>query len=641
MVSFDKLRLGLIAFDPGLVRLRAAVRVLVTVIAVCSALLLLHRWQPMPAAAYAMAMITALQGAVAIKDATVGARALSRVYAATCGFAVIAAISVLDHSLPLMNLLLLIVIFLAVYARRFGARWQGVGVFAFMCGVVGAFLKAPDTQLGDIAIALVLSGVIAHLVRNFIMPERPMRDFQQMLAAAVALSRKLHETIDQKSAGRWTPAERRRALATERQARDLILLCESYLPPGQAKAPEDVFAAMATRLFDLHLAMESALAAALRTTDDGPSDTADIARKSALFQEAGDSVTAMAARMPTAFPATQGPDAGKPVTVFPTAGAWLTDTVFRQAVQVTLASAIAMVGGLALSQERWFWAVMTAFLIFTNTQSRGDVAVKGLNRALGTAVGICFGIALATLVNGRLDWSLPLIAVSVFAAFYLSALSYSAMTFFITITISLVYGLIEIFTPGLLVLRLEETAIGAMAGIFVSLAVLPLSTGRQISQATDGFMKALQALVDVFIARRDASDAGGLMPAAAAVEKARATIVTAADPMLSPWTLGLAQAGTRRVLARTAKLAHAGRLLARHYTDTPPTEGDLARLQGIRAELEDLAANGRDMSGRSRVADMARLPDAPVAAEPEADVAYELDLMAYILHQAQPANQER
>ncbi|MFY0573913.1 hypothetical protein ACN28S_05675 [Cystobacter fuscus] len=43
----------------------------------------------------------------------------------------------------------------------------------------------------------------------------------------------------------------------------------------------------------------------------------------------------------------------------------------RQAIQVTVASVIAMAVGYAVSAERWYWAVITAFVIFTRTRSRG------------------------------------------------------------------------------------------------------------------------------------------------------------------------------------------------------------------------------------------------------------------------------
>ncbi|KAA0969065.1 hypothetical protein FPY71_16100 [Aureimonas fodinaquatilis] len=635
------LRLNLLGSDPGMVRLRTACRVLMTVVAVCSALFLLHYWYPMPAAAYAMAMITALQGAVAIKDTTAEARAVTRLYAALSAFTAIAAMSLVEHSLLYVNILLLIVIFLAVYARRFGTRWQGVGLFTFMCSVVGAFVKAPDTDLGDIAIALTLSGVIAHFVRNFVMPERPAHDFRIILDIAVSLSRKLHHTIEQKSTSKWTHVEVQQVLMLEHRARDAILLCESYLPLDAAASSHSELSTMAVQLFDLHLALESAVATALHFNGQNDAETSrNLGRTLETLADSLSSVEQAATRMPATFPAISATSASGKITFFPASGGWLKDSVFRQAVQVTFASAIAMAGGLALSPDRWFWAVMTAFLIFTNTQSRGDVAVKGLNRALGTGLGICVGIGLAVLVHGQIEWTLPLVAISIFAAFYLISISYSAMTFFITITLCLVYGLIGEFTPELLVLRLEETAIGAAAGIFVSLAVLPLGTSQQSSSAIEHFLKSLDQLMQAIIASQGQAERTAIMAAANALDKSRADILTAIGSMRSVWNLGMAQAGTRRILGRSYTLAHSARLLARHFRDSPPSDQDIIRLQAIRTALANLATNGQNMAGRSRVADIARLDQLPFDTQSDQAVANAFDLITHVLVQMQPANQE-
>ena len=51
----------------------------------------------------------------------------------------------------------------------------------------------------------------------------------------------------------------------------------------------------------------------------------------------------------------------------------LADPALKAAIQITLASGIAMVFGLMLSRERWFWAVLAAFLVFTNTRSQAEI----------------------------------------------------------------------------------------------------------------------------------------------------------------------------------------------------------------------------------------------------------------------------
>ena len=61
-------------------------------------------------------------------------------------------------------------------------------MFTFMCVVVGAFLKPQEIDLKSIALAFILSGTIAHLVRNFVLPERPAVDCNRALQAALRLS---------------------------------------------------------------------------------------------------------------------------------------------------------------------------------------------------------------------------------------------------------------------------------------------------------------------------------------------------------------------------------------------------------------------------------------------------------------------
>lgn len=627
--------------DPSFARLRMASRALLTTGLVCLALVLLHSWLPMSAAAYSIAMITAIQGVAAVKETTAAARAVTRIYSAISGFCVIAALTLIDHSLLLVNALLLVVIFIAAYARRFSVRWQAVGMFAFMCAVVGAFLKPHEIDLRSIAVAFVLSGVIAHLVRNFVLPERPDIDCRRALKAACVLIDRLSNEIVTQARSSWTEAGRRQATKLERKARDAILLCESYLPLAPSGTFADEHAAfLAMRLFDLQLAMESALSAALSPDEiRSGSLSPALQAKLEILENAKDSANrAMATTQAKSFSIATASD--KKAGLFPHHGEWLSDLAVRQAFQVTVASAIAMAGGLVLSPERWFWAVLTAFLIFSNTRSRGDLFVRALNRAFGTAAGICVGIGLATLLSGEVYSSVILAAVSIFAAFYLGSLSYGAMTLFITIAIALIYGLIGVFTPGLLVLRLEETMVGVAAGVFVSLFVLPVSTATQTGEAMNRFLHALDAFLEAVVTKVENAGRADLAVTIHAVDTAQADVLAAVGPMQSSWAFGMAQERPRRASIRVSALVHEAHILAREFTDTAPDASETQQLRAIRSQLADLSAGNCDMFGRSRIADMARLPVQEAAGTSNKPLEYALSIMAHILHQADKRNQE-
>lgn len=635
--SLEKFDQNFLLSDPGFVRLRMGCRALLTIMLVCLALLAIHHWYMMPAAAYAIAMITAIQGIAAIKDATPKARAVTRVYAAISGFCVLAALTLVEHSPLQISMLLLVIIFLAVYARRFSTRWQAVGMFAFMCVVVGAFLKPTEIELDALALSLFLSGLIAHVVRNFVLPERPDVDCRRAMHAASILIDKLSSKISANARSGWSAADQNEALRLERRARDALLLCENYLPVSSAGSFADGAAEiLAVRLFDLHLAMESALSKALAPAERKSGLTAALQEKLDILKEAQKNANAAIATTPAAsFSATIYSD--KKVTLFPNSGEWFSDKTVRQAFQVTIASGIAMFAGLALSQERWFWAVLTAFLIFSNTQSRGDLAIRALNRAFGTAVGIIVGIGLATLVHGELYPTIILASISIFTAFYFAALYYSVMTFFITITIALVYGLIGVFTPELLVLRLEETMIGVAAGIFVSLFVLPIGTLKQAHQAMGNILKALDQFLEETL---KGSKHAGRVASVRRLDKAQTEMRAAIGPLLSPWAFGLAQESPRRALVRVSMLVHAAHILAQEYGDKATSVSEQEKLQSVRVLIANLMHGNFDLSGRSRVTDMARLPDLDENSDFTKPVDYALGVMTHVLRQADTRNQE-
>src|SRR5438309_490078 len=73
----------------------------------------------------------------------------------------------------------------------------------------------------------------------------------------------------------------------------------------------------------------------------------------------------------------------------------------RQAIQVGIATSLAIVVGELVSPARWYWAVLTAFLIFAGTSSRGDVLSRGSQRIVGTIGGVLAGMGLAVLVSGH------------------------------------------------------------------------------------------------------------------------------------------------------------------------------------------------------------------------------------------------
>ncbi|MGZ4515622.1 MAG: FUSC family protein, partial [Mycobacterium sp.] len=180
----------------------------------------------------------------------------------------------------------------------------------------------------------------------------------------------------------------------------------------------------------------------------------------------------------------------------------------RQAIQVAVAASLAIVAGEQVSPARWYWAVIAAFVIFAGTNSWGETLTKGWQRLLGTLLGVPCGVLVATLLAGDKTAALVGIFVCVFCAFYFMTVTYSLMTFWITTMLALLYGLLGQFSFGVLMLRIEETALGAVIGATVAIVVLPTHTRAAIRDDTRTLLASLSALIDVSTATMFGEDEG-------------------------------------------------------------------------------------------------------------------------------------
>lgn len=236
----------------------------------------------------------------------------------------------------------------------------------------------------------------------------------------------------------------------------------------------------------------------------------------------------------------------------------------RQAIQVSVAASLAIVIGELVSPARWYWAVIAAFVIFAGTNSWGETLTKGWQRLLGTLLGVPCGVLVATLLTGHKTAALVGIFVCLFCAFYFMTVTYSLMTFWITTMLALLYGLLGQFSFGVLMLRIEETAIGAVIGATVAVVVLPTNTRTAIRTDTRAFLTSLSALIEVSTATMfDAQDGASPSEQARQLDRDLQQFRVTAKPLLA----GVAGLAGRRSIRRALRIFTAcdryGRSLAR------------------------------------------------------------------------------
>jgi hypothetical protein len=168
----------------------------------------------------------------------------------------------------------------------------------------------------------------------------------------------------------------------------------------------------------------------------------------------------------------------------------------RQAIQAGVAAGLAIVAGEAISTQRFYWAVIAAFVAFAGTATSGETLQKGANRIVGTVLGLIGAVGLADLVEGNKGLAIAAILVCIFLAFFLQQLSYGLMVFFITVMLGQLYTLLGTYSDELLLVRLAETVAGAAIGILVSLLVLPTHSRATLRVARQAFLTSLGELLD-------------------------------------------------------------------------------------------------------------------------------------------------
>ncbi|GHH30816.1 FUSC family protein [Streptomyces rubradiris] len=273
----------------------------------------------------------------------------------------------------------------------------------------------------------------------------------------------------------------------------------------------------------------------------------------------------------------------------------------RAALQVAVGSSLAIAGGELLSSQRWYWAVLTCWIVFLNTASTGEILVKGYRRLLGTVLGVVAGIGLAGLVGHHTWLAFGLVLVFIFAMFYSAPLSYTLMSFFVTAMLGLLYTLLNTYSAEVLVLRIEETALGAACGVFAAAVVLPVHTDRRTNELLVAVLDRLADVTRGAVDQLSGGTGGDLVERARELDQALADLRAATQPLTHPITpLRSRRDSVRYVVALLETCAYHGRSLAA-TAELLPTHPSIAadpRLRGacgrIVHNIEAIAAHVAD-----------------------------------------------
>ncbi|MFI2507689.1 FUSC family protein [Streptomyces sp. NPDC018972] len=637
-----RLRDHLAASDPGLLRLTAGLRT-VGAIALTLAVLASAGVDVTRLVAGAMAAMVAT---FAIREKQRGAQAVTLAVGLPVALVSVSLGAVLSERVVVGDVFFVVLIFAAVYGRRFGDRGTALGLIGFQVYFVSLFVGASAAQLPGLWAALAVAFACSALVRFAVVPVTPAglllrlrQAFRARLARLVSAqlalldagpddvdkaledmregTARLHETalMIQSRLEEGTPDEstarlvqRRIAdaeIAAERLGLQLLSARSAeradtltlHLPGapapevGQLPGPDEATASLRRDLLALRALVvrtgtggagvaqlrnrllgyrdEENLPAAtpavrdvfravgetaravmgLRIALEGPQDESDDSPATARSREELDAEDAAIDAGEESEPDEEPKGLRRPTT--------------RAAVQVSVGSTLAIVGGELLSAHRWYWAVLTCWIVFINTASTGEILVKGYRRLLGTVFGVVAGILLAALV-GRHTWTaFALVLVLIFAMFYTAPLSYTLMSFFVTAMLGLLYTLLHTYSWEVLVLRVEETALGAACGVVAAALVLPVNTDRRTNELLVTVLERLAEVTEAAVGQLSGGPAGDLLDQARRLDQALGDLRSATQPLTHPVTPLRARRTTARyVVALLETCAYHARSLA-------------------------------------------------------------------------------
>lgn len=277
----------------------------------------------------------------------------------------------------------------------------------------------------------------------------------------------------------------------------------------------------------------------------------------------------------------------------------------RQAVQATVAAALAIVAGEVISERRFYWAVIAAFIGFTGTSTSAETLRKSVSRVAGTFGGLVVAVVLANLTAGHSRSALVLILGCIFLAFYLQAVSYGAMILFITVMLGQLYTVLHTFTDQVLVLRLEETTAGALIGVLVSLVVLPASSRSTLKVARKALLDDLGELLEECGRQLGEGDpVKDLMTTVVTLDSSSRQVVRGAQAMVHGRLFGADRDGLRHRVAVLGACASTGRAVATAVAGMPG-----GRHPGLGQACEELAREARRLAGVPSLATPPAMPE--------------------------------
>ncbi len=577
-VAFSRVAGRLLVADPGLIRLQTALRAelacLLSGIA-CVAWTTAHH---LPITLAALGVLFSMVAPLFVRDARRSAWFTTLLYLYLCGCANFAVAAALSRYPLAGDAGFLLVMFTGMLCQACGPRALGCALIGVVTFYLGLYLRPSALEAGQ-SLALSLAGpAMVALVGRVLVPMQTARTLRLAVHTVTLRAERVLAAARTAHARGMAAAVRvsglnEAALALEEQ---LALLN----PPDAAMLRE--------RLVELEVAAgQNSFDAASLTAGPDPLRRAIERLKEAARQPRAASKQPVARGMKS------------PAVWF---GEIRAKLAWLPAARATTAALLAMLIGHSLSPERWFWAVITTFVVFLGTRSRADTVYRGAQRLAGTFAGALASVLLALSLHDSPALMAVAMVLCVFGWAYYILNAYAPGVFFITVLVGLVYGQLGFAMGPLVELRIEEVLVGCIVSFAVAILMMPLAATRHVEARLAAVLVALRQAVRLATitdaATDTAADTAAASTAMRALDRSWHDLRVALRPLQTQrvfvWNPGVELATGSllsclhwaRVLSRRDETTHA----LREDSDPVSKAAGLAHAASILARLDAMIA---------------------------------------------------
>lgn len=151
------------------------------------------------------------------------------------------------------------------------------------------------------------------------------------------------------------------------------------------------------------------------------------------------------------------------------------------AVRAAVAAGLSLGLASVFDFERAYWAILVSVAVVEETW--GQSVQRAVDRLLMTALGGLAGWALHMMLGHSTSSRAFMLFTCVFFAVYYRGRSYRRMIFFVTVYVVFLLAVVGVFRPGLILVRVYETAIGCATALGAAVLVRAPRASDNLSHA--------------------------------------------------------------------------------------------------------------------------------------------------------------